>query len=227
VQLVLRHRPDEAALQKHEEETMKRILSMTAAALLSGSLFASPVLAQGISGGVSGSVGGSVGVGVGGESGNANSGGISGNASGGADIGVSGNVGNNASGNASGMANGNASEDSVDLDTSTTASANANANFGHLISSIRASANSSTQIDAMTDASDVTVVEVSTLIQGNNEVALENAVEDNQDSIGQLQASIENNAALRAELQEQGVEDVSAVVAADVNADGSVTVFTR
>jgi F0F1-type ATP synthase delta subunit len=209
---------------------MKRILSMTTAVLLGSSLLGSPVLAQGLSGGVSGSIGGSadVGVGVGGGNGNGNSGGISGNASGGADVGVSGNVGNsNANGNASGRADGNASEESFDLDTSTTASASANSNFGQLISSIRASANSSTQIDAMTDASDVTVVEASTLIEGNGQVALENAVEENQDSIEDLRTSIQANADLMAELENQGVTDLSSVVAAIVNADGSVTIFTR
>ncbi|MCO6387079.1 hypothetical protein [Aliihoeflea sp. 40Bstr573] len=96
-------------------------------------------------------------------------------------------------------------------------------NFGRAISAIRTS---EYDIDAVASASSVTVVDVEAEVQGENAVALDNAVADNEDDIAALQAAIEADAELSAALAAQDV-DVSSVVAVETNADGSVTVFSR
>lgn len=190
---------------------MIRLKQTAVSALAITTILAGTALAQ-VGGGVSGSVGGGVGVGASGEAGvGAAGGGIGAGASGGAAASGSGNAGGmGASGAAGAEARGNA-----DVSTET--------NFGRAISAIRTSDN---DIDALASASSISVVDIESEVQGENAVALDNAVADNEDSIAALQATIEADAELSAALAAQDV-DVSSVIAVETNADGSVSVFSR
>lgn len=105
-----------------------------------------------------------------------------------------------------------------EVDTGTTAAID-DANFGTVISSIRAGKN---DLGGLADDRSVNVVEMGDLIEGENRVALENAVEDNMDSIEELRADL---AAL--DLEGLSDEEIDAAVAAEVEADGSLTVYTN
>jgi hypothetical protein len=111
-------------------------------------------------------------------------------------------------------------------DTSTTASTDAKANFGTVMSSIKAGKTNVSAITGLTTVNKVNVVKVSDLAQGNNMQALDKAITDNQTDITGLQTAISGNAALKAKLDAEQVQ-ASSVVAADVEADGSVTVFVK
>ncbi|MBX3529519.1 MAG: hypothetical protein KF849_02860 [Rhizobiaceae bacterium] len=90
-------------------------------------------------------------------------------------------------------------------------------NFGTVISSIRAG---KSDLSGLIDGAAVNVVDVDTLIQGANRVALENALRDNGAEIDSLRDEL-------AALDLVGVDDatVDAVVAARVEADGSLTLY--
>lgn len=111
-------------------------------------------------------------------------------------------------------------------DSGITASTSSDANFGLLMSSLNGNVDTAAEIQAMTDVSNVNVVKVSDLAQGNNQVAVNNAISKNAEATTELQTAIEANSALKAELDQQSV-DVSSIVAADVGADGQLTVFVQ
>ena len=111
-------------------------------------------------------------------------------------------------------------------DTSTTASTGTKANFGTVMSSIKAGKTNVGAITGLTAVSKVNVVKVSDLAKGNNMQALDKAITDNQADITGLQTAISGNTALKAKLDAEQVQ-ASSVVAADVEADGSVTVYVK
>lgn len=111
-------------------------------------------------------------------------------------------------------------------DTSATGSVSADANFGDVISSIRAGKSNAEQLGTLTDVAKVKVVHVNELAKGENSKALENALTENKDQVADLQAAVEQNSALKAELEKQQVQ-ASNVVATKTEADGSVTVFVQ
>lgn len=111
-------------------------------------------------------------------------------------------------------------------DAGITASTSSDPNFGMLISSLNASANTAAEVQAMTDVSSVSVVKIDDLQKGNNQAAVSNAISKNAEATAELQAAIEANSALKAELEEQSVE-VSSVVAAHVGTGGQLTVFVQ
>jgi hypothetical protein len=111
-------------------------------------------------------------------------------------------------------------------DTSTTGSVSADTNFGDVISSIRAGKTNAEQLGTITDVSKVKVVRVDELAKGENANALENALTENKEQVSDLQAAVEQNTALKAELEKQQVQ-ASSVVATKTEADGSVTVFVQ
>lgn len=111
-------------------------------------------------------------------------------------------------------------------DTSTTASTGTKANFGSVMSSIKAGKTNVSAITGLTAVNEVNVVKVSDLAQGNNMQALDKAISENQADITGLQTAISGNTALKAKLDAEQVQ-ASSVVAADVEADGSVTVYVR
>lgn len=114
----------------------------------------------------------------------------------------------------------------VEMDASTTASTDAKANFGTVMSSIKAGKTNVSAISALTTVSNVNVIRVGDLAKGNNMQALDKAIADNQADISGLQTMIGANTALKAKLDAESIQ-ASSVVAADVEADGSVTVYVK
>src|SRR5690606_38959471 len=108
----------------------------------------------------------------------------------------------------------------------TTGSVAAEANFGDVISSIRAGKTNAEQLGTLTDVSKVNLVRIEDLAKGENATALENALTENKEQVSELQAAVEQNTALKAELEKQQVQ-ASSVVATKTEADGSVTVFVQ
>lgn len=90
-------------------------------------------------------------------------------------------------------------------------------NFGTVISSIRAG---KSDLSGLVDGAAVNVVDVDTLIQGANRVALDNALRDNTEQVDTLRDEV-------SALDLDGVDDatVDSVVAARVEADGSLTLY--
>lgn len=119
-----------------------------------------------------------------------------------------------------------AAKPAAQVDTSTTASTGAKADLGTVMSAIEASRSTATAIQAMTSVRSVQIIKVSEIATGNDKQALDSAVSDNQSDITGVQAAIMANATLKKQLDAETV-DTSSIVAAAINADGSVTVFVR
>jgi hypothetical protein len=114
----------------------------------------------------------------------------------------------------------------VETDASTTASTDAKANFGSVMSSIKAGKTNVSAISGMSTVSKVNIIRVGDLAKGNNMQALDKAIMDNEADITSLQTAIGANTALKAKLDAELVQ-ASSVVAANVEADGSVTVYVK
>ena len=103
-------------------------------------------------------------------------------------------------------------------------------NLGTVVSTIQASKTGADEIRTLSGIDTVEVVEVSQLTGSENAQAdaraVENAVSQNEMDIDELRAAIESNSELSAELESQGVT-LDNVIAAKVEADGKVTIFTR
>lgn len=112
------------------------------------------------------------------------------------------------------------------IDTGTTAATSSEASFGTLISSINNSQAVTSQIETMTEVNSVTVVEISSLQRGQSENALQNALSRNANAAADLQAAINANSELMSKIDEQSV-DVSSVIAAEIAADGGLTLFVE
>ena len=189
---------------------MKRTIAYTTAAVLASASLAVPAYALDV--GVGANVG--AGASAGGSSnsgGNGNSGGL--------------NIGGGLDANTGAQVQTGGGSSNGSIDAGTTASTDSDANFGLLISSMR-SGDSATRIEGMTEVSSVSVVNVEDLAQGNNLQAFENAKSDNEAQIGDLQAAVAANADLVAGLETEAAES-SDVIAANVAADGSVTLFVE
>ena len=201
---------------------MKKIIALSAAALLSTSMIAAPALAQ-----VNVDVGGKGGISVGGGSGSAGAdvgGGANvGAGSGGVNVGGSGgaNVGADGSGIKLG-AQADADAD-AELDTDTTAAIGAS--FDGALSAMARGSEAASSIGAMSEVSTVNVVRIGELANADMD-AFGSAETENKASIDELRASLEGNAAVKSALEAQSVTS-DQVVAADVNADGSLTVYVR
>jgi hypothetical protein len=172
--------------------------------LMSASLLASPALAQ-----VSVDVGGSAGVDAG------------------ADV----------SGSGTGTAAGTGVDTDVELRTGAQADTDADAGVdpgttaavgGSFDSAISAMVNNSAaagSISSMTEVRLVKVIRISDL-EGADMDALLSAETENRATIDELQSSIEGNATVMAALEAEAV-DPEDIVAAEVAADGSITVYVR
>jgi hypothetical protein len=112
---------------------------------------------------------------------------------------------------------------SPDVDTGTTAAIGAD--FNTALVAIEGNSASAATIGSITDIERVSVVQMNTL-EGHNAAALEDALAANDASVDALKASIEANTAMSSELATQGV-DTDDIVAAQVAADGAVTVYVR
>ena len=101
-----------------------------------------------------------------------------------------------------------------------------NPNFGQAISSIQASKTGATSIQNMSDVKNVTVVKIADIAQGENMTALDNAVTKNEADILTLRTAMTTNAKVSTALQNAGV-DVQSVVAAEIGAGDTLTVYVR
>lgn len=91
-----------------------------------------------------------------------------------------------------------------------------------LLASLQAGA--SADVSAVTDASTVNVVTVSSVSAGADVTALDGALDANADALATLRTNVAANAALSAKLTEAGAAP-DKVVAVVTEADGSVTVY--
>ena len=180
---------------------MKRILATAAAALLSASVLAAPVYAQ--SSGQTDSP-----ESAGSDAGAAPDGGLGTNSP--EQAGENAGAGASVSGDAT-----------TGIDGDTTAAIGNDMNSA--LSAIEGNSASAQAIMGMEDVSEVNVVRLSE-IDGYDQAAIDDALGANGST--DLQASIESNAALQQHLQQAGV-DASSVVAAQVGADGALTVYVR
>lgn len=124
-----------------------------------------------------------------------------------------------------------AGKSGLSLDTGTTASTNGKANFGSVISSIRSGKMDTAEIEALTDASNVSIVRIDSLTGAADEPqALDNALSDNQEQLDKLQTAFETelqaNAELKTLFDEESVT-ADSVVAAETTADGDLTIYVR
>lgn len=111
-------------------------------------------------------------------------------------------------------------------DTATTGSTSNDMAVNSLLSAIADSRNSATALSAMKQVSKVKVVKLAEVAKGDDARTVANAVKDNKDERKGLQAAIQSNPALSAKLKSQHT-DPSSVVAAKIEADGSVTIFAQ
>jgi len=110
-------------------------------------------------------------------------------------------------------------------DNGTTASTDT-ADFETLVTSIRADSTNVGAISALTTVGSLEVVRAVDLAKGDNMQALEKAISDNQAAISGLQAAMTANPAVKAKLDAQKVA-ASAILAADIAPDGSLTVYVK
>jgi len=111
------------------------------------------------------------------------------------------------------------------MDNGTTASTGA-ADFETLVSSIRADSTNVGAISALTTVGSLEVVRAVDLAKGDDMQALEKAINDNQAAISGLQAAMTANPAVKAKLDAKNVA-ASAILAADIAPDGSLTVYVK
>lgn len=112
-------------------------------------------------------------------------------------------------------------------DAEATASTRPSTDLSAVMAAIEANDNSVEQVPTITHVSKVAVVRISDLEGASAAKAeIDTALDTGKAHVGALQAAIAANPALKAELDEQKVAP-SSVVAARVEADGSVTVFLR
>lgn len=165
---------------------MKRIITLTAATLMAGSLFAAPSLAQ-----------------------------INLDAGAGANVGVDAQVNTDKLGKSGVTTNTN-------LDTDSTAAIGGS--FDGLMAAMNDTSASASVVGMLTVGT-VNVIRVNEMANDNVE-AFAKAKADHEASIDKLQSSIEGNAKVKAALEQKGVDPTS-VVAANVEADGALTVYVE
>ena len=104
------------------------------------------------------------------------------------------------------------------------------ANFGQVISSIQSSKSAPAQIQSMADVKSVNVVKIGDIAKGENMIALDQAVTKNEADIVALRSDLTTNTAVNTALMpaltNAGV-GVDAIVAANVESDGALTVYVR
>ena len=113
----------------------------------------------------------------------------------------------------------------VGTDNGTTASTGA-ADFETLIASIEADSTNVGAISSLTTIGSLEVVRAVDLAKGQNMQALDKAISDNRAAITDLQTAMAANPALKAKLDAQKIA-VSAILAADIDPDGSLTVYVK
>jgi hypothetical protein len=109
-------------------------------------------------------------------------------------------------------------------DKGTTGSVANDGTINDLLSAIADSRTTATAIGAMRQVSRLNVVKVSTMVKGDDARSVANAVKDSGPDHKALQSAIRNNPALNAKLQAKKTKP-SRIVAARIEADGTVTIF--
>ena len=94
------------------------------------------------------------------------------------------------------------------------------------MTAINTDASTAASIQQMANVSSLTVVDVSTLAQGNGQAAVKAALDTNKSAVAKLQAAIAANAALSAKIEANSVK-VTSVVAMNIDASGSVVMFVN
>jgi len=112
------------------------------------------------------------------------------------------------------------------VDPGLTASTGASADLETVMEAIRAGKTNIGAIASLSAVGEVEVVRLGDLPGGTDGGALEAAISESQADISALQKVMADNQALEAELDANAVA-VSDVVAANVEADGSLTIFAR
>lgn len=108
------------------------------------------------------------------------------------------------------------------VDTSTTAAIDTD--FDSALD-MMADGSAAAAIHTMTNVGDIRVIHVSTL-ENSDEARVEQAMAESEAQMQELQAAIDGNAAVKAQLEAQSVATAD-VLAADVAADGGVIVYVR
>jgi hypothetical protein len=111
-------------------------------------------------------------------------------------------------------------------DTETTASTGGNVAAADLLAAIKDSRNSANAIGSMKAVSRVRIVKIDDVAKGGNAGTVKSAIEGNKQDITGLQAAVESNPALSEKLKASQT-DMSSIVAAKVEGDGSVTLYVE
>jgi hypothetical protein len=110
-------------------------------------------------------------------------------------------------------------------DRDTTGSISRDEAMNTLLSAIADAHSSATALSAMRKVAKLRVVRVRDIARGDDARTIANAVKDNAQDRKALQSAVRSNPALSARLKEKKA-DPAQIVAATIEADGSVTVFT-
>lgn len=102
------------------------------------------------------------------------------------------------------------------------------ANFGRLISALNNQPAEVKELEALATipAQNIHIVDVSSLMQGNNATALHGAMDRNKPSMAGLSGVLSKNAPIAAALKAQNI-DVKRVVAVDVTPNSMVTLYVH
>ncbi|MCY0094054.1 hypothetical protein [Hoeflea ulvae] len=113
----------------------------------------------------------------------------------------------------------------VNAAAETTSRDGADASKAEILAAIGDNTNAASDISAVTDASDVNIVELGSAAEVSAE-DIDQAVSQNEDAVSKLRTSLQANSGVWNKLESEGVE-LSSVVAAKTDAEGSVTVYVR
>ncbi|NMG41551.1 hypothetical protein GRZ55_20110 [Chelativorans sp. ZYF759] len=108
----------------------------------------------------------------------------------------------------------------------TMGAAGAGANVGAVVSSINTGQFGTADVESATEISSINVIRIDELPGGEEQAAIDGALERHQDGVDDLRAAIEDNDAFYEALQD---EDVSSddVVSVQGTGDGNFTVYVR
>lgn len=184
---------------------MKRTMKILTAALMTSSFAAAPALA--------GSVGADAGANLGASSGSSAAV-ISGSAGASAGTGIDADSGNAKLG--------------VNTTLDTNSRADADIRESDVLSAISANGKVASDVSTMSEAKDVTVIELGSADVSADVSAdkIDQAVSQNESAVSDLRTSLQANAGVYKKLEAKGVK-LSSVIAAKTDANGSLTVYVR
>jgi len=106
------------------------------------------------------------------------------------------------------------------------ATANASADFTQLMTSVQGAQAGTTQIEGLSSVKSVNVVKITDIATGDNQATLDGAMTAHKQGIDSLRSAVCSNAAIHAALSKKSV-DCKNVLAANVSADGALTVYVN